>query len=551
MRQLSSGHIYSMFQFTTYLDENIFQSKVTPHFNLFPKSFAEIISAYDIVELHLSLTQGRWRYNQWSYPIRNAPTGIFLWIWFHPELNMTAVDENWKGVVHALSGQFCSSLNFITKEFTAKPTLLFKPQGLWNNKHANADHLRYALLPRETVCTENLTPWKKLLPCNDHAGFASLLHASKLFDSSYVSLGVDLRSVCRDDNCAKVSLELKQTISIVFDSYKQHFKTSWSLKELFDSKMHSVCPVANVSNLLIDLNNKNIEYHLTPSADRRIGFDNSGDVQELHVYDMKKRNFSTPFDISVDIDFHEISNKDASPYVLLHKFTTGFGVEMGGIVCLITNTHPQKDIKIIYFDVIPYYVHVYLHTLKITINNIEVSAENLRFMPGYQGDRPAYIEFILTIPAMATASISIQFEKVFLDWMQYKPDAHHGFYLGSSVVSAYFPDWINSTGISEQCFLLSTSNTCLGSSQRIFRRIFSTPLLIRVPLPDFSMPYNVLCLTCTVIAIGFGSIYNLSTKTFQLEPTKKKKTLTEKIGLLKEKLQSAFVGGKLFVFGDT
>uniref|UniRef100_A0A8C1LBH2 Phosphatidylinositol glycan anchor biosynthesis, class T n=1 Tax=Cyprinus carpio TaxID=7962 RepID=A0A8C1LBH2_CYPCA len=29
------------------------------------------------------------------------------------------------------------------------------------------DHrfLRYATLPREIVCTENLTPWKKLLPC--------------------------------------------------------------------------------------------------------------------------------------------------------------------------------------------------------------------------------------------------------------------------------------------------------------------------------------------------------------------------------------------------
>lgn len=30
------------------------------------------------------------------------------------------------------------------------------------------DHyfLRYAVLPREVVCTENLTPWKKLLPCS-------------------------------------------------------------------------------------------------------------------------------------------------------------------------------------------------------------------------------------------------------------------------------------------------------------------------------------------------------------------------------------------------
>ena len=29
------------------------------------------------------------------------------------------------------------------------------------------DRVRYAALPRETVCTENFTPWKKLLPCDD------------------------------------------------------------------------------------------------------------------------------------------------------------------------------------------------------------------------------------------------------------------------------------------------------------------------------------------------------------------------------------------------
>lgn len=33
---------------------------------------------------------------------------------------------------------------------------------------SGTDHsfLRYAVLPREVVCTENLTPWKKLLPCS-------------------------------------------------------------------------------------------------------------------------------------------------------------------------------------------------------------------------------------------------------------------------------------------------------------------------------------------------------------------------------------------------
>ena len=32
-----------------------------------------------------------------------------------------------------------------------------------------------AWLPKEPVCTENLTPWLKLLPCRDEAGLAQLL----------------------------------------------------------------------------------------------------------------------------------------------------------------------------------------------------------------------------------------------------------------------------------------------------------------------------------------------------------------------------------------
>ena len=30
--------------------------------------------------------------------------------------------------------------------------------------------------------------------------------------------------------------------------------------------------------------------------------------------------------------------------------------------------------------------------------------------------------------------------------------------------------------------------------------------------PDVSMPYNVICLACTVVALAFGPLYNLTTK---------------------------------------
>jgi len=50
--------------------------------------------------------------------------------------------------------------------------------------------------------------------------------------------------------------------------------------------------------------------------------------------------------------------------------------------------------------------------------------------------------------------------------------------------------------------------------------VLRTPsLLLSLPTPDFSMPYNVIILSSTVIALAFGSIFNLLVRRFvALEP---------------------------------
>ena len=55
----------------------------------------------------------------------------------------------------------------------------------------------YGALPHESVCTENLTPWKKLLPCFVKKGLATLLNSGHLFNTFYFSLAVDFRPICR------------------------------------------------------------------------------------------------------------------------------------------------------------------------------------------------------------------------------------------------------------------------------------------------------------------------------------------------------------------
>lgn len=57
----------------------------------------------------------------------------------------------------------------------------------------------------------------------------------------------------------------------------------------------------------------------------------------------------------------------------------------------------------------------------------------------------------------------------------------------------------------------------VSDSSSYFLRLYTEPLLVNLPTPDFSMPYNVICLTCTVVAVCYGSFYNLLTRTFHVE----------------------------------
>ena len=77
-------------------------------------------------------------------------------------------------------------------------------------------YLLHGTLPREVVCTENLTPFLKLLPCKGKAGIASLLDGHKLFDASWQSMAIDVRSVCSEDG-SKCSIEIEQTVDMVLD----------------------------------------------------------------------------------------------------------------------------------------------------------------------------------------------------------------------------------------------------------------------------------------------------------------------------------------------
>ena len=87
-----------------------------------------------------------------------------------------SVDQVWTDLINVLSGMFCASLNFMDNKATVTPQFSFRPHGVTSDVHKRfgAKLVRYAALPRENVCTENLTPWKKMLPCGSKVTLSRL-----------------------------------------------------------------------------------------------------------------------------------------------------------------------------------------------------------------------------------------------------------------------------------------------------------------------------------------------------------------------------------------
>jgi GPI-anchor transamidase subunit T len=95
---------------------------------------------------------------------------------------------------------------------TTSPTRVFPPTGdLPRLPSPHLHTLRHATLPAERVCTENLTPFLKLLPCPSRAGVAALLKPHKIFDADWHGLGVHVRWR------AGVGIELTLTVQAVLD----------------------------------------------------------------------------------------------------------------------------------------------------------------------------------------------------------------------------------------------------------------------------------------------------------------------------------------------
>jgi phosphatidylinositol glycan class T len=265
----------------------------------------------------------------------------------------------------------------------------------------------------------------------------------------------------------------------------------WTLEEVFGRPLRGACPLADQAEG--EANNVCIN---TP-PERTLEVKTTGEFTESRLASDTLRCYKLPTGADFDLVLPEQKMMTGlvrpDPLVFAARSINGHGQERGSTQSIIKNPSTTNAVEIVYLESLPWFMKPYLHTLQAHVDTTDESPiKETYYRPAVDRERGTHLELRLVIPPSSTLTLTYDFEKAILRYTEYPPDANRGFDVAPAVIRILSPD--------------------SGDNKGIYVR--TTSLLLPLPTPDFSMPYNVIILTSTVMALGFGNIFNLLVRRF-------------------------------------
>ncbi|CAG9538527.1 unnamed protein product [Cercopithifilaria johnstoni] len=501
IKRLKSDHLLVQFRFVITSD-----AKSGMDYALFPRIISEVVTKHHIQEFHLSLTQGFWRLNEWGVqPQPSSPSGAQLYAWIDGNRTSKLVDERWSSFVNSMNGIFCTSLLDILPAHTAAPQLSFLRMGYVHPKNPSQIS--------ETVCTENFTPWRKLLPCKQ-TGLSTLLNPIKMYESVFHSMSIHFLHICEDGtaNCG-TRRRLELNLNFVSELDLKSRNLDWSFRHIFGRRVDQKCVIADRDIVLFEVDRKVI----TESSEQRKLDSRIYSIYNISAYP----HHAFPIDISAKYESRLKLPIDNSPtLVTIRTYVSGTDQQSGRLISILRNGQSTPQC-IVYTHIVPWFIKIYYHTIRFTCHPLDIKQGQFLegkvnkkvFVPAKDRQRPFLLEWNVTLPENSFCEISFEFDKAFLRVNEYPPDASHGFYIPAPFITFSATSELmekNRTDLGDS--LTTTYDEILGVKSSRTITMHGEVLLILLPVPDFSMPFNVICLVCTAIAMLFGPVHTLTTK---------------------------------------
>lgn len=297
----------------------------------------------------------------------------------------------------------------------------------------------------------------------------------------------------------------------------------WTLSQVFGRPMQGACPLTDVSVPPICLQIPHSRSVYASEGSREI----KDPEKPERCYNIPtEAEFTlvlTKPDVIVDGKGLEV-NEPETPILFAERSLTGYGQEHGGVQAILTN--PSNDeVEFVYMESLPWFMRIYLHTLSTRIqstssmptnNNASDIIKEIYYRPALDRERGTQLELLVQIPPRCTVFLTYDFEKSILRYTEYPPDANRGFDVAAAVITTLRPKAMS---------------------------LRTTGLLLYLPTPDFSMPYNVIILTSTAIALAFGGLYNIIVRRMvganEVAPSALKLKLDKLISRIKVKPKAA------------
>lgn len=375
-------------------------------------------------EVRIVFTSGDWL-EHWGCRTEAFPQGVAI-------SGLTKGD--WNKVKESLGEMSCSSPNYQgynvrwpLDEITFQPTF-------------QVDY--FTVFPRKVFCSENLKLWMNLLPCRSRSGMASFIRPSIVFQTKFQALSARV-----NDH----TFEL--TISLV-----RHWKKHWiSLVGVIgDLSLTEDCPSVDKSSYTLD----------TPA----------GVVSELNPWETG----------AVNISYLQkpVNNNCKAVADRLITGTTG-AVDISKVIITLKNLQPDP-LNVLLLDIHPWFVKVWYHTIKLYINENEISVtspsiSNFNFELALEHEDPGRLELGIWLNTASVFRVEYEYDRRFLPAYDFPPDASRGL------------DWPS------PIFTVTRGN--------ITFRLIPGHIPILLPLPDRSMVFNVIMTTSLVYALAFGLVF--------------------------------------------